>query len=120
MNCAKNRANVSNQFALDAKHRFEFHKFSITRSTKTLADRMRFSSDNRQVSVRWLTTSTTNRLENLPDCVDHKLRLLLVDFVAAIRISDVLRVRHKLGKLLLRFFLRGVGDVTEVWRNVTR
>jgi len=32
----------------------------------------------------------------------------------------VLRVRHELGELLLRLFLRLVGDVAEVRRNVSR
>ena len=62
----------------------------------------------------------TNRLDDLPDCVDHKLRLLLMYFVAAVRIGDVLCVEHKVGELLLRLFLRSIGDVAEVWRNITR
>jgi hypothetical protein len=39
--------------------------------------------------------------------------------VAALGVSDVLRVRHKLGEPLLRLFLRGIGDVPEVGRNVS-
>ena len=35
--------------------------------------------------ARELTVAATNRLDDLPDCVDHKLRLLLVYFVAAVR-----------------------------------
>ena len=67
--------------------------------------------------ARELTLAATNRLDDLPDCVDHKLRLLLVYFVAAVRIRDVLRVEHQVGELLLRFFLRSIGDVAEVLRN---
>jgi hypothetical protein len=48
------------------------------------------------------------------------LRLLLVYLVAAVGLPDVLRVRHELGELLLRLFLRLVGDVAEVRRNVSR
>ena len=70
--------------------------------------------------ARELTVASTNRLDDLPDCVGHKLRLLLMYFVAAVCIGDVLRVGHKLGELLLRFFLRSIGDVAEVWRNITR
>ena len=32
-----------------------------------------------------VTVAATNRLDDLPDCVDHKLRLFLVYFVAAVR-----------------------------------
>jgi len=70
--------------------------------------------------ARELTVAPTNRLDDLPDCVDHNLRLLLMYFVAAFRIGYVLWVRHKLGELLLRFFLRSIGDVAEVWRNIVR
>jgi hypothetical protein len=48
------------------------------------------------------------------------LRLLLMYLVAAIRFGDVLCFRHKRGQLFLCFFLRGIGDVTEVWRNIFR
>ena len=70
--------------------------------------------------TRELMVAATNRLDDLPDCVDHKLRLLLVYFVAAVRIRDVLRVGYQVGELLLRFFLRSIGDVAEIWRNITR
>jgi hypothetical protein len=36
--------------------------------------------------------------------IDHELRLLLVDVMAAVRVADVFRVRHELGELLLRPF----------------
>ena len=51
--------------------------------------------------ARELTVAAANRLDDLPDCVDHQLRLLLVYFVAAVRIRDVFRVRHQVGELLL-------------------
>ena len=70
--------------------------------------------------ARELTVAATNRLDDLPDCVDHKLRLLLMYFVAAVRIGDVLCVGHKLGELFLRIFLPSIGDVAEVWRNISR
>ena len=70
--------------------------------------------------ARELTVAPTNRLDDLPDCVDHKLRLLLVYFVATVRFGDVLRVGHQVGELLLRFFLSSIGDIAEVWRNITR
>ena len=38
--------------------------------------------------------------------------------VAAFSAGDVLCVRHELGELLLGLFLRGVGDVAEVGRNI--
>jgi hypothetical protein len=40
--------------------------------------------------------------------------------VAAVRVADVFRVRHELGEPLLRLFLRGIGDVAEVRRHVSR
>jgi hypothetical protein len=43
-----------------------------------------------------------------------------VDLVAAVGAGDVLRARHDLGELRLRFLLRPVGDVTEVRGNVGR
>ena len=60
-----------------------------------------------------------HRVDDLADRVDHELRLLLVDVVTAFRIRDVLRIRHELGKLLLCLFLRLVGDVAEVRRNLS-
>jgi hypothetical protein len=39
--------------------------------------------------------------------------------VAAVGVRDVLRVRHELGELLLCLFLRVVGDVAKVRRNVS-
>ena len=60
------------------------------------------------------TASTTSRIELITS-----LRLLLVYLVAAVRVGDVLCVRHELGELLLGLFLRGVGDVAEVQRNVS-
>ena len=60
-----------------------------------------------------------HRVDDLADRVDHELRLLLVDVVTAFRIRDVLRIRQELGKLLLCLFLRVVGDVAEVRRNVS-
>jgi hypothetical protein len=47
-------------------------------------------------------------------------RLLLVYLVAAVRVGDVLCVRHEVGELLLSLFLRGIGDVAEVLRHVGR
>jgi hypothetical protein len=38
--------------------------------------------------------------------------------VTAICFDDVLCVRHKLGELFLRLFLCGIGDVTEICRNI--
>src|SRR5258708_20730221 len=61
----------------------------------------------------------THRVDDLADRVDHELRLLLVYLVAAICVRDVLRVRHELGELLLCLFLRVVGDVAKVRRNVS-
>jgi hypothetical protein len=46
--------------------------------------------------------------------------LLLVDLVAAVRLGDVLCVRHETSELLLRRFLRGIGDVAEILRHVGR
>ena len=39
-------------------------------------------------------------------------------FVAAVRVGDVLSIRHKPGEPLLRLFLRRIGDVAEVRRYV--
>ena len=61
-----------------------------------------------------------NRLNNFSDRVDHELRLLLVYLVAAVRVGDVFRIRHELGELLLGLFLRGIGDVAEVRRHISR
>jgi hypothetical protein len=40
--------------------------------------------------------------------------------VAAVRVGDVLCVRHEMGELLLRLFLRGIGDVAEMLWHVGR
>jgi hypothetical protein len=37
-----------------------------------------------------------------------------VYLVTAVRVGDVLCVRNEMGELLLRIFLRGIGDVAEV------
>src|SRR3954447_7850746 len=42
-----------------------------------------------------------HRIDNLANGTDHKLRLLLVDLVAALRVRDVLCIPHKSGELLL-------------------
>ena len=60
-----------------------------------------------------------HRADDLADRVDHELRLLLVHLVTAFRVRDVLRIRHEFGKLLLCLFLRLVGDVAAVRRNVS-
>src|SRR6266481_2603562 len=62
----------------------------------------------------------TDRLDDLADCFDYELRLLLMYFVAAVRVGDVLSIRHKPGEPLLRLFLRRIGDVAEVRRYVSR
>ena len=41
-------------------------------------------------------------------------------FVTAIRVDYVLCIRHKPGEPFLRLFLCGIGDVAEVWWNITR
>jgi hypothetical protein len=41
-------------------------------------------------------------------------------FVAAVRVGDVLSIRHKPGEPLLRLFLGGIGDIAEVRRYVGR
>ena len=64
-------------------------------------------------------TVATDRLDDFANRVDHELRLLLVYFMAAVRVGDVFRVRHELGELRLRLFLRGICDVAEVRRNVS-
>jgi hypothetical protein len=71
-------------------------------------------------SVARLLFPTTNCFDDLADGVNNKLRLLLMYLVAAIRVGDVLCVGHKLGELFLRFFLRGIGDVAEIWGNITQ
>ena len=43
--------------------------------------------------ARELTVAATNRLDDLPDCVDHKFRLLLVYFVAAVRAPKYANLR---------------------------
>jgi len=65
-----------------------------------------------------LPTPAADRVDELANRVDHELRLLLVYLVTAVRVRDVLRIRHELGKSFLCLFLRGVGDVAEVWRNI--
>jgi hypothetical protein len=57
---------------------------------------------------------TTNHVDDLTDCVDHQLRLLLMYFVTAIGVGYVLCVRHQLGEPILRLFLRSIGDVAEI------
>ena len=37
-----------------------------------------------------------------------------MDIVAAVRLGDVLCVRHETRELLLRHLLRGIGDVAEI------
>ena len=84
-----------------------------------------YNLQNKQVGIPFLhrpasnlMASATNCFNNLSDCVDHQLWLLLVDFVAAIRLGDVLCVRRKLGEAFLCLFLCGIGDVTKVWWNI--
>ena len=55
-----------------------------------------------------LPAPAAHRVDNLANRVDHELRLLLVYLVAAVRVGDVLCVRHEPGELLLGLFLRGV------------
>jgi hypothetical protein len=71
-------------------------------------------------SAARLLFPTTNCFDDLADGVNNKLRLLLMYLVAAIRVGDVLCVGHKLGELFLRFFLRGIRNVPEVWWNIIR
>src|SRR5262245_23182260 len=40
--------------------------------------------------------------------------------MAAVRVGDVLCVRYKVGELLLRLFLRGTGDISEILRHIGR
>ena len=53
-------------------------------------------------------------IDNLANRIDHELRLLVVDVVAAVGFRDVLRVRHELREILLRRLLRGIDDVPKV------
>jgi multidrug efflux pump subunit AcrB len=48
-------------------------------------------------TARRISTVTTVR-PNVRAAMDHELRLLLVDLVAAVRVGDALRVRHELGE----------------------
>ena len=48
----------------------------------------------------WLPFPATNRLDDLPDCVDHQLWLLHLDGMAAVRVTNVLRV-EKLREAIL-------------------
>ncbi len=63
-------------------------------------------------------SSIADGFNNFADCIYHELRLLLVYFVAAIRVGNVLFIRHKLGEPFLRFLLCGIGDIAEVRRDI--
>jgi hypothetical protein len=56
-------------------------------------------------SARRLPASAAHSVDNLANWVDHELRLLLVYLVAAVRVGDVLRVRHEFGEPFLRLLL---------------
>src|SRR3954451_17055836 len=58
------------------------------------------------------------RFYDLANLIDDELRMLVLDVVAAVRISDVLRVWHEIREMLLRHLLRGVDDVPKVRRSV--
>jgi hypothetical protein len=60
-----------------------------------------------------------HRLDDLSDRVDHKLGLLFVDLVAAVRVGNVFCVWHELDEPILRLLLRSIGDVAGVRRNVS-
>ena len=62
--------------------------------------------------------SVVDGFNNLADCIDHQLRLFLVYFVAAIRVGNVLFIRHELGESFLRFLLCGIGDIAKISRDV--
>ena len=51
-----------------------------------------------------VSLTATHGVDNVVDRVNHKLRLLLVYLVAAVRVGDVLRVGHELSELLLSLF----------------
>src|SRR5271166_5840537 len=53
-------------------------------------------------------------VHDIDDRVDHELRLLLVDLMAAVRLRDVPCIGDRACQLLLRRLLRGVGHVAEV------
>jgi hypothetical protein len=56
------------------------------------------------IDLARLPAPAPHRVDHLADRVDHELRLLLVYLVTAVRIGDVLYVRHELGELLLGCF----------------
>src|SRR4029077_10934635 len=68
----------------------------------------------RHASLRQLSLSTADSLDDFADCIDHELRLFLVYFVAAIRVGNVLFAWHKLGEPFMRFLLCRIGDIAEV------
>ena len=77
---------------------------------------LRTSPDMR--SLRQLSLSTTDGLNDFADGIDHQLRLFLMYFVPAIRVSNVLFVGHKLGEPFLCLLLCGVCDIAEVRRDI--
>src|SRR5207344_1678910 len=90
------------------------HSRKKNQSHRTKENRIRTRID----SPRQLPSSAADGFNNLADCIDHKLRLFLVYFVAAIRVGNMLFIRHKFGEPFVRFLLCGIGDVAEVRRNV--
>src|SRR5215467_8728872 len=83
-------------------------------------EQARVASKLRFWSLHSLHLLPPHGFDDLADSVDHKLRLLFVYLVATMRIGDVLCVRHKRRKLVLRLFLRGISDVPEIWWNIFR
>jgi len=65
-----------------------------------------------------LPSSVADGFNNFADRINHELRLLLMYFVAAIRVGDMLFVRHKFREPFVCLFLRGIDHIAEVGRHV--
>src|SRR5215831_17953015 len=76
------------------------NRLSTKKSLQLKANQSRTGSD----SPRQLASSAADSFNNLANCIDHELRLLLVYLMAAICFGHMLFVRQKLCEPLLCFF----------------
>jgi beta-lactamase class C len=90
------------------------HSRKKNQSPRTKENRIRTRID----SPRQLRSSAAHGFNHFADCIDHELRLFLMYFVAALRVGNVLFVRHKLGESFLCFLLCGICDIAEVRRDI--
>ena len=82
----------------------------ISHSHRLKANRIRARID----SPLYLLSPSPDGFNHLTDGINYELRLLLMYFVTAIRVDNVLFIRHKLGEPFLCFFLRGIDDIAQL------